>query len=215
MPATKTSRKRRAARAVARPRKRTRMARMTRSVRPSSTTMHSFIRKGASWTITGNAVYTPYQAVSDIKLSSVINSTEFGNLYDQYKIKWVKLQFWLRVDPSAQSATTASYPKLYWFRDQDDQTLASQNEMRERSNLKIAVLRPDRPITIWIKPNVLNQVYRGVATVSYVPVWNQFLDMTNQDVNHYGIKYNIDNFTNTNYIIDGEQTYYFDCKNTR
>lgn len=209
--------KRKSARQMARAKKRVARPRMTRGVKMSrsSTTTHSFIRKGASWSVQGNAVHTPYQAISDIKFSSLINSSEFGNLYDQYKIKWVKLQIWLRVDPSAQTASAAVYPKLYWYRDQDDTTLVSQNEMRERSNTKIAVLRPDRPITIWIKPNVLNQVYRGVGTVSYVPVWNQFLDMTNQDVVHYGIKYNIDNFTNTNYYIDGEQTYYFDCKNTR
>lgn len=181
----------------------------------SNVTTHSFIRKATPFALQGNVAYAPYQNVTAISFSQIANSAEFSALYDQYKLNLVKLQFWLRVDPGAQTAAAAVMPKLYWFRDMDDNVPASQTEMRERAHCKIAVLRPDRPITIFIKPNVLQEVYRGVGTTSYSPKFGQWLDMTNTDVTHYGIKWNIDNLTNTNYYVDIESTYYFQCKNTR
>lgn len=187
---------------------------MTRGSRASTTT-HAFIRKQGLNTIAGAAGYAPFQSYTQIRFANVINSSEFSALYDQYVIDKVKVQFWLKVDPGAQTATMAIAPKLYWYRDLDDQSLASQNDMRERSNSKIAVLRTDRPVTIWVKPNVLNLVYRGVATSSYVPKFSQWLDMSATDVDHYGIKYNIDDLTTTAYKVDVETTYYFRCKNTR
>lgn len=210
--------KRRALRKLVRKAKRVKrapmpMRRITAS--RSNVTTHSFSRKTALSSIVGNVAYSPYQSFTGIRLSYLTNASEFGALYDQYRINWVKVQFWLRIDPSAQTAAAASQPKLYWFRDQDDQILASQSEMRERSNLKIAVLRTDRPVTIWIKPNVLSETFRGTATTSYSPKFGQWLDMTTNDVEHYGIKYNIDFLTNTNYVVDVESTYYFQCKNTR
>lgn len=194
------------------PAKKARVSR--RTVRPSVVT-HSFERKTNLFTISGNAVHAPYLGVSNIQLGFVRNAAEFSALYDQYRINKVKIQFWLKVDPSAQTAATAAHPKLYWVRDLDDSNVLTQDEMRERAKCKIAVMRTDRPITIWIKPNLLNLVYRGPTTSSYVPTFGHFLDMTNQDVPHYGIKYNIDDLTNTNYRVDIETTYYFQCKNTR
>lgn len=166
-------------------------------------------------TITGSAGYAPFQSYSQIRFANVINSTEFSALYDQYVIDKVKIQLWLKIDPGAQTAALAVQPKLYWVRDQDDQSLVTMNEMREHSHCKIAVLRTDRPVTIWVKPNVLNLIYRGAVTSSYVPKFNQWIDMANTDVDHFGIKYNIDDLTNTNYKVDVETTYYFRCKNTR
>lgn len=210
----KISRKRRATRQIARPKKRTRRTTaMSRMV--GSTTTHSFIRKASPFALQGNIAYAPYQNVTAISFSQIANSSEFSALYDQYKLNLVKVQFWLRVDPSAQTAAAAVAPKLYWFRDMDDNVPASMTEMRERAKCKIAVLRTDRPVTVWIKPNVLAEVYRGVGTTTYSPKFGQWLDMTNTDVAHYGVKWNIDNLTNTNYYVDIESTYYFQCKNTR
>lgn len=181
----------------------------------SSVTTHSFIRRGLPFTLQGNVAYAPYQSSTNISFNQITNSAEFGALYDQYKINLVKVQFWLRIDPGAQAAASAIMPKLFWCRDMDDATPASQTEMRERSNLKIAVLRPDRPVTFWVKPNVLSEVYRGVGTTSYSPKFGQWLDMTTTDVYHYGVKWNIDNLTNNIYYVDVETTYYFQCKNSR
>lgn len=207
--------KRKSAKQLARPRKQRRGARRATRASRTSVTTHSFIRKATPFSLQGNIAYAPYQNTTAISFSQIANSTEFSALYDQYKLNLVKVQFWLRIDPGAQTAAAAVLPKLFWFRDMDDNVPASQTEMRERATCKIAVLRPDRPVTVWIKPNVLQEVYRGVGTTSYAPKFGQWLDMTNTDVTHYGIKWNIDNLTNTNYYVDIESTYYFQCKNTR
>lgn len=192
-------------------RRRTRPTRVSRS----SVTTHAFVRKTNLNTITGNVAYAPYQSYSSIGLNNVTNASEFSALYDQFRINYVKLQFWLRIDPGAQTAATASYPRLYWYRDLDSQIVATMSEMRERSNLKIAVLNPNRPVTIWVKPNTLAAIYAGVGSTNYKPVFAQWLDMNVQSTTHYGIKFNIDDLTNTNYKVDIETTYYFECKNTR
>lgn len=209
--------KRKSASQYARSKRRMGKAKPSRGVKASRTsvTTHSFIRKATPFALQGNVAYAPYQNVTAISFSQIANSAEFSALYDQYKLNLVKLQFWLRVDPSAQAAASAISPKLFWFRDMDDNVPASMTEMRERARCKIAVLRTDRPVTIWVKPNVLAEVYRGVGTTTYSPKFGQWLDMTNTDVTHYGVKWNIDNLTNTNYYVDIESTYYFQCKNSR
>lgn len=66
---------------------------------------HSFKRMhrdGVSYA--GNVAYTPFTAAWSsnlIQLANVVNSTDFANLYDQYRINFVVLKFWLKIDPSA------------------------------------------------------------------------------------------------------------------
>lgn len=181
---------------------------------------HSFkrwVRDGT--TITGNAVHAPYLGIRSsnvIQLGNLVNSTDFANLYDQYRINYVVVKFWLRIDPGAQTAGTASYPKLYWYRDYDDATIpASLNEIRENAKCKIAVMNPNRPITIKFKPNTLQLLYQSAVANQFKPVFGQWLDMSTTSTGHYGIKYAIDNLTNTNYSVDIEDCFYFQCRQPR
>lgn len=205
--------KRKAARQIARPKKR--VARTVPRLMPVSRQVHHFKRNFATSIIVGNVAYTPYQAFTTIQLDQVVNASEFANLYDQYKINYVIQKYYMRVDPSAQSASTAVYPRIFMVRDLDSSTLLSQTEMRERSNLQIRVLTPHKPVTIKYKPNCLTEAYRGPTTTSYSPKWGQWLDMATQDIKHFGHAWNIDNFNNTNYSLEVETTLYFSCKNTR
>lgn len=191
-------------------------ARSVRKSRVPSTMCHSFVRKSATFSVQGNAAHLPYTSANNIQFNQVADASDFTALYDQYRINMVKLQFYLRCDPSAQTAATAFFPKLYWARDMDDGNAPlTLNTLKQYHNCKIAVLRPDRPVTIWVKPNVLHEVFRGVGTSSYSPKFGQWIDMLSIDLQHFGIKYAIDIFTNTNYFLDIEQTFYFQCKNPR
>lgn len=187
--------------------------------KPSSL-VHSFkrmMRDGL--TTAGNVAYAPLVATFSsgyINLAQVVNSTDFANLYDQYRINFVVLKFWLRIDPSAQTAGTASFPKLYWYRDYDDATApAGLNEMRENAKCKVAVLHPNRPITIKFKPNTLQLIYQSAVANQFKPVFGQWIDMTTTNTGHYGIKYCVDDLTNTNYRLDTEATFYFQCRQPR
>lgn len=193
---------------------RPRRAIITRS--PSSN-VHSFKRMIVNpVAFTGNAVYAPLTQSQVFTLGSLVNSQDFSNLYDQYRINFVVMKFWLKIDPGAQVAATASYPKFYWYRDMDDATFASNlNEMRENSKTKVVVMNPNRPVTVAFKPNSLATMYNNGITSTYKPVFNQWIDMANVSTIHYGFKFCIDDLTNTNYKVETESTYYFQCRQPR
>lgn len=207
--------KRKATRQVARPRKRQATARITRPVRTVSRQVHRFIRSYQALDLPGNAVYNPYQGALSTSLAQVTNSAEFTALYDQYMITYVKYMFYLEVDPSAQAAASAIYPKLYMTREQDNSTVNSMNEMRERGNLQIRVMNPNRPVVVGFKPNLLEQQWYNGVTNGFTPVYNKWLDQANANVPHYGLKFNIDNLTNTNYRVRIEARVWLACKNSR
>lgn len=168
-------------------------------------------------TFTGNAITgDPLLQGISFAINGVAGIGEFSALFDQYMLTHVQMMFHLRIDPSAQTATTAIYPKLYWFTDYDDANAPpSLNAVREHPRCKIAVLNPNRPVICNIKPAVLNEVYRSPTTSSYNPKWRQWLDFAQTDVPHYGLKFAIDNFTNTNYIVSTELKFWFACKGVR
>lgn len=180
--------------------------------------VHTFKRKciGAVWQ--GNGLFNPFLASVPIDgLSVLVNGTEFTQLYDQYMITGVQFTFTLVIDPGAQNAVIASYPRLFWARDEDDSTNpASLDELRQYGNCKVAVLNPGVPVVAYCKPNALIEVYRNGVASTYNPVYNQWIDTTSgADARHYTFKVGIDNLTNTNYRVEIERTLYFKCKNTR
>lgn len=177
--------------------------------------IHSFRRNASAVTIAGNVAYAPYQAATNISLSQVVNSSDFTNLYDQFRINYVVVKLWLKIDPSAQAATVASFPKLYWVRDENSSTVLSQNEMRERSDCKVVVMKPDRPAVMKFKPNVLSQNFLGTGFISYTPKYDEWIDTSSAGTFYYGALWNFDDLTNTNYKVDIETIYYLQCKNTR
>lgn len=204
-------------RAIGRPKKRQRMmAKPRRSLRTVHNEVHRFKRSFLSNSVQGNAAFTPYTSGNTITLSQIPAYTEIVNLFDVYKISYVKIRFFLDYDPSAQTAATSYYPKLYFCTDVDDasQPLSLQ-EFRERSNTQIRVLTPQRPVTFGWRPNTLQMIYRSLSTTAYVPKWNQWIDTDTADVPHYGYKWAIDYFNNTNYAVRAEMTVWFQGKNTK
>ena len=82
---------------------------------------------------------------------------EFTDLFDQYKITYIKLRLRLNVSPDAQTATSAVYPRVVYVRDHDDLvTPASVQELRQYGNCKTKVLSPNRDLIITLKPSTLN-----------------------------------------------------------
>lgn len=178
--------------------------------------VHFFKRHFEQAYLVGSAVYNPWLAGVVFQIAQIPNVSEFSNLFDRYMITHIKLKWYLTIDPSAQTAATASYPRLFWVPDYDDSTTpASINEIREHARCRDAVLHPNRPIIMNIKPAVLQEVYRGAVTTTYAPKWRTWLDMAVTDCPHYGLKAAIDDFTNLNYKLRIEGVMYFRCKDTR
>lgn len=178
--------------------------------------IYSFKRRFQQAVISGNAAYNPYLTGVSWSLNQLPSVSEFTSLFDRYKITYIKLYVHLKVDPSAQSATAATYPKLYYIKDFDDaSTPASLDALREYANCQVKVLNPNRPVVIRIRPSQLNLVYRTGISSSYTPKWNQWVDMGTTDIPFYGLKMGIDNLTNTNYTVDIEAKMWFKCKAIR
>lgn len=189
---------------------------VVRRPRPISSAVHAFKRMTPVSTISGNAAYVPYLNAYNVSLNQLISSSEFTALYDHYKINFVVVKFWFRNDPGAQLATASTYPKLYWYRDQDDDTApGSLNEIRENCRSRVAVLNPNRPVVIKYKPNTLQVIYDGLTTSNYRPIWNAWLDCAVPATKQYGFKWAIDDFSNVNYRLDIETIVYFQCKTSR
>lgn len=160
-----------------------------------------------------------------MSLSDVRNPTELTNLYDQYKITGVKIRFKLTTNPDAASQTntvntlTANiFPKLLIVRDYDDIATETPNEMRERNNTKMYILRPNSFIDIFVRPAVRNQLYLDGVTTASSPLWGQWLDCSSSQVPHYGIKYSLDyeGFNiSQRFDLSIEKCYYISFKNAR
>lgn len=159
-------------------------------------------------------------------LSDVRNSGELTALYDQYMITGVKVTFQLINNPDANnymnSTTTLNavnyYPKLFFVRDYDDIGIEATNDLRERNNVQVRVLRPNQVVSFFIKPAVRNQLYLDGVTTANSPVWKQWLDCSSSTVPHYGCKFSIDMLGFN--IAQGmsvrvEKTYYLKFKNAR
>lgn len=207
-------------RTTTRSRKRTRMstvaAPVRRFIRPSFNPVHSFRRRCQFASIIGNAAYSPYLAGYTFTLNALPGVSDFTTLYDQYRINMIVLKFYLRKDPGADTAVNAIYPRMWWAIDRDDTTIpASLNELRERGNVRTAVLSQFRPVTIKFVPNTLAVQYVSAVASTYEPKYKSWVDISSVATPFYGLKWGIDNLTITSQVVDVEATYYFQCKNTR
>lgn len=171
---------------------------------------------------------TEYDFAETMQFGNIKAYTEFTALYDRYRITCVQLQITLINNPNAtwplnggpagaDHNGTNWYPKFWYCRDYDDDTPITLADMRERSNVKNFILRPNKEYKINVRPAILNQTYRTLTTTGYSPHWKQWIDMVDTNVPHYGLKWVVDtqglNPDDTYpFKIRVERKYFFTCK---
>lgn len=166
--------------------------------------------------IVGNSAFAPYINSFQFRFADIQNHTEFSALFDQYRLNMIIVRFYLKIDPSAQVSGAATFPKLYYRADYDDaNTPSGLPELRESNRTVIKVMNPNYPVTIKIKPAVASALFQSLATTAYSAKWKQWVDILNSSVPHYGLKYAIDDLTNSNYRVDIEHIYYFSMRDQR
>ena len=158
--------------------------------------------------------------------------TDFSNLYDRYMITGIQLRIRLLNNPNSSQYlntnnaayntpnTTNWWPRMYYIKDYDDDTAETAANLKERAKTKLIVLQPNRYYKIFIKPSVLMQTYRTSTTTGYSPKWNNWIDMAQANVPHYGFKYAFDTSGQDPADAQGfrfeiEKKYYFKCKDVR
>lgn len=144
--------------------------------------------------------------------------TDFTNLYDQYRIKYVKVEFMFNAEStnSGTNGVPVNYPYLITSQDLDDDTTPpSEASLLQHMNAKVhGTLSPMVPKFVrWVKPQMATGAYSGTFT-SYASMGQQWIDSNSPGVKHYGLKYWVDGFGTyaSNAYLQIISTYYLELK---
>lgn len=192
-----------------------------------SVNMHCFKRYTNAQTFQIAAPLTELDQCQIFQFAHLINSSEFTTLYDRYKLTGVTMKFQLindpdsSYDPTGVSNTGSTFfPKLWWIRDYDDSSTETLDQFRQRAGVKYTILKPNKEVKIFVKPAILTQLYSTATTTGYSPKWNQWIDIGNTNVPHYGLKWIFDTNgiaarTDRPWYLRVEMQYRFSCKDVR
>lgn len=156
-------------------------------------------------------------ATKTFALANVVNQSEFFALYDQYKILGVRVYFDYSPDFAGASASAGLFPKLWVLRDYDDITTPTL-DMLAQSNKTICLRfnATNNTRSIYIRPAIRNEVFRTTGTSGFTNMWNNWLDVTNNDIPHFGLKMIAQGLPSNNMgAITIRFKYYLQFKNTR
>jgi hypothetical protein len=137
----------------------------------------------------------------EIKTSfnQLVQHTDFTALFDQYRIRKVTMTVQMINNPDAGTVLnntstfnpTNWFPKLWYIFDADggsDETIAS---IKERQGVKCRILKPNSTIKISWTPMCRVLTYSTASSTGYSPK-NIKVDMTDTNVEHFGLKYVFD-----------------------
>lgn len=162
------------------------------------------------------------------RLSDVMNSTDYTNLFEQFRIVGVQLTFRLMDNPDSSSYVNQPllpqganfYPKLWWVYDQDDGTAPTLLQIRERGEAKCAVLKPDRFIKLYVKYPKPQIATFGNTTSGYTTMkslWLRTWTTSEIDTPHYGLKVVLDKmgYAGNTFTVGIERKYIFAFKQSK
>ena len=165
-------------------------------------------------TLSGLGAY--YRALS-FHLDDLEGYNELKNLYDQYTITKVVLDFNWTLTATSGSGPNASYaPQINVIRDYDDANTPVASNFRESGRVIRKRLTANNNFRIALRPAVASAMYKiGGVTFGYGPKWNQRIDMANTAVPHFGVKLQVlCPATNVGFV-QVTAKYYVSCYQTR
>jgi hypothetical protein len=184
---------------------------MKASSKISQYTHHKFImNSGVLFSAQGVTGGTVLGGVT-FALSQIPNYTNLTNLYDDYQIEKVEIAFFLRLNQSVAEGL----PRLSVYPDFDDATSPPTignvfNHPRVTQHI-FTEAHPEYKICI--EPRVSIPAYQGAFTGYTVAPAKVWVDCANAGVQHYGLKYGIENLTNTSQYIDVYVKYFIGMRN--
>lgn len=139
--------------------------------------------------VTGDTVGSLFTGSMAFALNNVQNASDFVGLYDQYKIRGVKVTF-TPLSTSADAGSTQYVPTLYHYQDMDDTTIPTAVEVRQHQNIKIR--RLEKPTSIFISyPKAMVDI--GSPTPVTSALSTSWIDCNSSLVPHNGLKFMIRN----------------------
>lgn len=133
----------------------------------------------------------------EFKINACIESTDFTQLFDRYKIVGVKLKFLYQNNMSGIPGTgaTAPLPRITYAFDADDASVpANRLAVAVKGYAKERVLNGNRQFSVFIRPRLDKLVYQQGLTSAYSSERACWLDCVNDGVPHYGLKVWINNW---------------------
>lgn len=203
---------------------------MRRSMTPSTRALNAlsvykFTRYAAPLSMITNT--TGVQSIpwtQQFQLTDVVNYTDFTSLFDSYRIDKVDYYMQLLTNPEGftdvapsltNNAKEAWYPVMWYVLDDDDSTVPTLAQLREKQGIKRKVLKPNQIIKFTVYPKFQKQTYAGPGgLVGYGPS-KGWLDCADSGVPHYGIKGCVDfhqNVVATQYNVEVTAKYHLSFK---
>lgn len=183
---------------VRRPRRRVRRAGAKRT-NLSGNGLHYFKRRyvvaNITATTSGAGIRSDAAGAMSFNLNSLPNSSEFTTLFDQYKIMKVRLRFIPFGDSvnlpistmSGSNGLVSPGGPLVTAIDYDDSVVpGSAADLLQYQASRVTPI--PKPLSMTIKPKFATEVYRSAIATGY-GARSGWLDTTNSDVPHYGVKY--------------------------
>lgn len=176
----------------------------SRPARVLSNKVHLFKKKAQTetlYTLTGSTSANPYIDLADsnyFTFDKIVNYADLASNYDRYQIKGVQLKFtWspsvVKKDGVNQivGSNDQYAPHIRWHVDYDDSGVPSWAVLGADARTKTARILPYKPVSIFIKPKVLVQMYKTALSTGYGPRRSPAIDTNDANVPHYGLKYAI------------------------
>lgn len=176
------------------------------------------VKSNRSITLVSNTSYLNagnFGALS-FKLSDLPNYTDYSNLYDEYRIKAVRVDFVPATNGSAFTyngvgVSELSIPALYTWIDTDDNTAPTTVASGQQFQTFKCHGLMSQMRTRWLVPEVSTALYSGAFT-SYGQLKNQWIDNNSTSVVHFGLKYALINGTTNGGAFDAVATYYMEFR---
>lgn len=120
-------------------------------------------------------------------LSQILNSSDLTNICDKYMIKKTKIRIYFNSNNnSVQSSSTL--PQITYMSDQDDAAVPTPSQVREKMGSKIKYFNSRNYVEITVYPRPNAEVFNTGVTTAYSPGKQMWIDCTNNNVEHYGLK---------------------------
>lgn len=171
---------------------------------------------GAPWA--GETLGSTYQNQFGCRhaLNQITASSDLSNLFDMYKITGVRATFLYQISEASASGGGV-LPTILYAPDFDDSSPPSYNDLRQKQNAKQKILMANKPFSVFYRPKIVGSVQNSNASgTASASISNRgFLDSTFNQVDHYGMKFSLNNLYGTTAVasqFEIQFTYYLTMK---
>jgi hypothetical protein len=127
-------------------------------------------------------------------LDSLPGYTELTALFDQYRIRQVRIQFCPLAQQFGSSTTASNYPTIYTLIDYDDASApANISDMLQYDTLMICP--SNEPFERVLNPHATLAAYSGAFTSYAQAPTTQWFDCNSPSIQYYGLKWGVSSVT--------------------